>query len=92
MADNNMNLNSSPEQELDLDQLEQVSGGMFRIGKGIEEGAKLQPASGGEILAASSGNLQATGGVLKPFPTGGAADNDDSSEGGLSKACPLFGS
>jgi hypothetical protein len=27
MADNNMNLNSSPEQELDLEQLEQVSGG-----------------------------------------------------------------
>jgi hypothetical protein len=27
MADNNMNLNSTPEQELDLEQLEQVSGG-----------------------------------------------------------------
>jgi hypothetical protein len=77
MTDNNMNLNNTPEKELDLDQLEQVSGGILR-----EKGAKLQPASGGEILAASSGNLQALGGVIKPFPTGGAADDEESSESG----------
>ena len=77
MTDNNMNLNSTPEQKLDLDQLEQVSGGLY-LQKGKEKGTKLQPASGGIMPVAGGDSLQATGGA--------AADNNDSSEGGLLKA------
>ena len=85
MADNNMNINSTPEQELDLDQLEQVSGGGVLVLR--EKGTKLQPATGGIMPVAGGDSLQATGGVIKPFPSGGAAaDNDDRSEGGLSRA------
>jgi hypothetical protein len=51
MADNNMNLNNTPEQELDLDQLEQVNGG-FRLKNELNilgiDGAELQ-----EIISGS---------------------------------------
>jgi hypothetical protein len=76
MTDNNMNLNTTPEQELETEQLEQVSGGGMRI---RAKDGMLQPAVGGAMPASSSDSLKAVGGGLRLFPIGGAADDGEGS-------------
>jgi hypothetical protein len=78
MADNNMNLNSSPEQELDLEQLEQVSGGIRHFIRSTEPEHNESDLISSGIVPKTNGvksaRLRAVRGICDVSNTGG--DND----------------
>jgi hypothetical protein len=80
MTDNNMNISNTPEQELDLHRLEQVSGGL-RGGKKpdvIKIASETHTACGECFIDTAKG--------FKLFPICNNADNREGFEGGLLKA------
>ena len=73
MTDNNMNISNTPEQELDLHQLEQVSGG-FRGARKPKE-----TTIAGEVPAACGDSIRVKGnrGDINPADNPGGFDGDD---------------